>query len=190
MPRMGLNRQSVVNAAITLIEEKGNHNFSMRELADMLQVKTAALYNHVESMDALYLEVGYYAIAQLRQAQLSAVKGYERDEAVHALSYAYYKFAKEHPELYKVILSLPMTRNDALLLAAGDIVKPIMGVLSQYRLSVEQQMHLQRVLRSILHGFISQEAAGCFRHFPVDISDSFRFAIRCFLDGLHEMEEF
>ncbi|MDE7249505.1 MAG: TetR/AcrR family transcriptional regulator [Lachnospiraceae bacterium] len=37
----------VVHAAITLIEEKGNQNFSMRELADMLQVKTAALYNHV-----------------------------------------------------------------------------------------------------------------------------------------------
>ena len=39
MPRMGLNRQSVVNAAITLIEEKGNQNFSMRELADRLQIK-------------------------------------------------------------------------------------------------------------------------------------------------------
>ena len=189
MPRMGLNKQSVVDAAITLIEEKGYEHFSMRELADRLQVKTAALYNHVESMDALHLEVGYYAIARLRQAQLSAVEGSVRDEAVHALAYAYYNFAKEHPELYKVILSLPMTKNDALLLAAGDIVEPIMGVLSQYGLDQEQQMHLQRVLRSILHGFISQEAAGCFKHFPVNISDSFRFAIRCFLDGLHEMEE-
>ena len=70
MPRMGLNKQSVVDAAITLIEEKGYEHFSMRELADRLQVKTAALYNHVESMDALHLEVGHYAIARLGQAQL------------------------------------------------------------------------------------------------------------------------
>ena len=120
---------------------------------------------------------------------MSAVTGCERDEAVYALASAYYKFAKEHPDLYKITLSLPMMKNDALLIAAGDIVEPIMGVLSQYGLHDEQQMHLQRVLRSILHGFISQEAAGCFRRFPVDISDSFHFAIRCFLDGLHEMEK-
>lgn len=55
------------------------------------------------------------------------LRGCEWDEAVHALAYAYYKFAKEHLELYKVILSLPMMKNDALLLAAGDIVEPIMG---------------------------------------------------------------
>lgn len=62
-------------------------------------------------------------------------------------------------------------------------------VLPQYDLDAEQQMHLQRVFRSILHVFISQEAAGCFKNFPVDVSDSFRFAMRCFLDGLHEMDE-
>jgi len=51
MPRQGLNRQEVVNAAAALIEETGYHNFSMRELADRLPIKTAPLYNYIESMD-------------------------------------------------------------------------------------------------------------------------------------------
>lgn len=189
MPRMGLNQQKVVSAAVAFIEEQGFEKFSMRELAERLQVKTAALYNHIESMDALHTQVGYYAISKLRQAQLSAVQGKNREDAVRALAEAFYGFAREHPQLYQVIMALPMTKDDALLHAAGGIVEPIMGVLSQYDLDEAQKMHLQRVLRSILHGFITQEAAGCFRQFPVDIADSFRLALDCFLSSLHTMEE-
>lgn len=189
MPRMGLNQQKVVCAAIAFIEEQGFENFSMRELAERLHVKTAALYNHIESMDALHTQVGYYAISELKQAQMSAIQGKSREDAVRVLSEAFYGFAKEHPQLYQVIMSLPMTKDDALLHAAGGIVEPIMGVLSQYDLDETQKMHLQRVLRSILHGFITQEAAGCFRQFPVDITDSFQLAINCFLSSLHAVEE-
>lgn len=188
MPRQGLNRQEVIRAAAALIERDGYHNFSMRELADSLHIKTASLYNHVESMETLSMEIGRYAISELSKAQRSAVEGKSRDEAVQALAAAYYGFAREHPELYKVILSVPMTKNEVLLNAAGDIVEPIMGVLGDYALTGEQKMHLQRVLRSIMHGFISQEEAGCFRHFPVDVGESYRLAVGMFLSGIHELE--
>lgn len=189
MPRMGLNRQAVVNAAIQLIEERGYQNFSMRELADSLQIKTASLYNHVESIEALYLEIGHYAISELNQIQLSAITDKKRDEAVQALAASYYGFVKEHPELYKVIMSFPILKDSSLLNAAGNIVNLIIAVLSDYELNLEQKRHLQRVLRSIMHGFISQEDSGCFKHFPVDVSKSFCIAIDCFLYGLHNMEQ-
>ena len=32
-----------------------------------------------------------------------------------------------------------------------------------------------------LHGFISQEEAGCFRHFPADVSDSYKMAVQGFI---------
>ncbi len=188
MPRRGLNRWEVVNAAATLIEEVGYHNFSMRELADRLHIKTASLYNHVENMDMLYTEIGYYAISRLKQAQLAAIEGKRTDEAVKALAAAYYTFAAEHAELYKVIMSVPMAKSEALLNAAGDIVEPIMRVLNEYTLTEEEKMHLQRVLRSIMHGFISQEEAGCFRHFPVAAAESFQLAVDLFLSGVHKMK--
>ena len=189
MSRKGLNRQLVINAAIQLIEEKGYHNFSMRELADRLQVKTASLYNHVANMDALRSEIGYYGISELRRVQLAAIRGKKRDDAVRELAYAYYHFAKERTELYKIIMSLPVLQNDALLDAAGDVMESIMIVLSGYDLDEIQKIHMQRILRSIMHGFISQEDAGCFRHFPIEVSESFRIAIQHFLDALHRMEE-
>ena len=187
MPKSGLNQERVVQAAIDLIEEAGYRNFSMRALADRLQIRTASLYNHVDSMGALREAVGCCAVARLRQAQLDAIEGKRRDEAVIALARAYHDFGRTHVELYKVIMALPM-ENEALLHTVGGIVDPILDVFSQYGLTEQQQMHLQRVLRSILHGFISQEEAGYFRHLPVSTADSFDLAIRCFLAGLHEME--
>lgn len=181
MPRQGLSRTDIVCAAIELVESKGLQAFSVRELAEKLHIKAASLYNHIKNMDELYTEIGYYAISELKKVQIAAIEGKQRDQAVSALADAYYQFGKRRPEIYKVILSLPMVKNDVLLTAAGDIVEPIMTAMSGYNLSDEQKMHLQRVLRSIMHGFLSQEEAGCFRHFPVSLTDSYQIAIRGFI---------
>ncbi len=181
MARRGLTRERVVKAAIELIEDEGLHSFSLRELAGRLHIKAASLYNHIKNIDELQTEIGFYAISELKRAETEAIAGKSREKAVEALAEAYRDFGKSRPELYKVILSLPMVKNDALQTAAGDIVEPIMTALGGYGLSTTQKMHLQRVLRSVMHGFISQEEAGCFRHFPVDVSDSYREAIRGFI---------
>ena len=189
MARQGLTREDVIKAAIALIEDEGLHSFSLRELAGRLHIKAASLYNHIKSSDELHTEVGFYAIAELKRAQLAAIAGKERAEAVESLADAYYRFGKERPELYKVILSLPMVRNDAIHTAGFDIVDPIMTAMAGYHLTGEQMMHLQRVFRSVMHGFISQEEAGCFRQFPVDVGDSYRMAVRGFILLLENSEK-
>lgn len=181
MARQGLTRAGIVQAAIELIESEGLQRFSLRELAKRLHVRAASLYNHIRNMDELYTEIGYYAISELKRAQLDAIAGKKRAQAIEALADAYHRFGRERPEIYQVIMSLPMIKNDALLTAAGDIVEPIMTVLDGYTLTELQKMHLQRVLRSIMHGFLSQEAAGCFRHFPVEVSQSYRMAVQGFV---------
>ena len=189
MARQGLNRADIIDAAIKMIESEGLHGFSLRELAGRLHIKAASLYNHIRSSDELYTEIGYYAISELRKAQLAAIDGKERSEGIESLADAYYRFGKERPEIYKVILSLPMVKNDAIHKAGFDIVEPIMTVLSGYRLTEEQKMHLQRVFRSIMHGFISQEEAGCFRQYSVDVEESYRMAVRGFILLLENSEK-
>ena len=178
-----------MQAAIGMIESEGLHSFSLRELASRLHIKAASLYNHIRSSDELHTEIGYYAISELKKAQLAAIAGKERSEAIESLADAYYRFGKERPEIYKVILSLPMVKNDAIHKAGFDIVEPIMTVLSGYRLTEGQKMHLQRVFRSIMHGFISQEEAGCFRQYPVDVEESYRMAVRGFILLLENSEK-
>ena len=82
----GLNKEILVTASTELIEEKGMVTFSMRALADKLNVKTASLYTHIESMEDLFTAVGLYALKMQKNAQLSAVHGLNRDSAVLALA--------------------------------------------------------------------------------------------------------
>lgn len=185
----GLNREIIIKTAVDLIEKDGYKNFSMRILADKLDVKTASLYKHVANIEDLFTEVGLFALKMQRDIQLDAIKGKYRDEAIFCLASGYRKFAKEHSELYKTIISMPMTKNKVLENAAKMVTEPIMYVLEQFHLNETQKMHYQRVMRGIMHGFISQEEAGYFSHFPVDIEESYNIAINCFLNELNKIME-
>lgn len=184
MPRQGLNRDSVVEASIRLIEEKGYAAFSMSELAKSLNVKTASLYNHVESLDDLFTEVGLAVVSQMVASETQAIEGKEKNDALFAIATAYRSFAKDHFELYRVIMSLQKSTNEILERAAGQITEPVLKVLSGYGLSITEQMHWQRILRSVMHGFVAHEEAGGFSHFPLDRNESYLLAIQCVADGL------
>ena len=185
MPKSGLNKQKIVDAAIQLIEEKGYRDFSLHALAKRLNVKTASLYKHVENLEEILSEVGAYSIRALNEAEYQAISFAKGDEAVFALARGYYEFARRHPELYRVVMSLHRSKNPQIEGAAAPITEPFLQVLEGYPLSLQKRQHWQRVLRSILHGFASQEEAGYFCHFPIDGNESFAMAIQCFLDGLH-----
>jgi len=105
MPRQGLNKEAVTAAAIRLIEEKGISNFSLNELAKSLNIKPASLYSHIQNIDALLTDIGIIAIRRMVSSEKEAIKGKSGDEALFALASAYRKFAKEHYQLYLLIIS-------------------------------------------------------------------------------------
>ena len=185
LPRQGLTRQVLIQAALHLIEERGYASFSMGELAKYLHVRPASLYNHIENLDTLYTEVGLAAISQMVGAEKEAIEGKSGDEALRALADAYYTFATTHYELYMVIMKLPHSQNHVLEIAAGQIIEPIFHVFADFALDDTQKIHWQRILRSMMHGFISHEQCGAFSRFPICRSTTYQMAIQCILDGLH-----
>ena len=184
----GLNKEIIVSVAKELIEQEGFPAFSMRKLAEKLNVKTASLYAHIESMEALFTEIGLSALREQRDCLLNAVGEQHGDAAITALAESYRRFAAEHAELYKIILQM-LSGDDAVLKeAAAMTAEPFMRVLADYRLTEEQKMHWQRALRGLMHGFVSEAQAGYFSHYPVSVEESYQIAVRCMIDGLH-MEE-
>lgn len=158
----------------------------MRALAEKLGVKTASLYAHVASMDALFTEVGLSALHDQKAAQLAAIEGKDGDAAVLALAESYRAFAKAHAALYQLIMQMPMGKDETLRSAAAMTAEPSMQVLQGYSIGEERRMHWQRVLRGVMHGFVSQETSGYFAHYPVDLEESYRLAVQCVIDGLHK----
>ena len=66
---------------------------------------------------------------------------------------------------------------------ALQLVEVLQAVLAHYRLSQEESIHAIRSLRSIVHGFVSLEAAGGFG-MPIDLDASFDWLIALFIAGL------
>lgn len=189
MPRSGLSREKVIAAAVNLIEASGTAEFSMRALADSLNIKTASLYNHVESMESLMVGVCVYALHMQRDAEMEAVQGKHHAQAIFALANAYRCFAREHAALYRLIMNTAVSGGERISEISQCIVAPFMQVLEETNLTTEEKYHWQRVLRGIVHGFVAQEDAGFFSHLPAAVDDSFQTAIQCYIDGLTQAEK-
>lgn len=189
MSHKGLTTDQVVKTAAELIEHGGRSGFSMRQLAAVLGVKAASLYNHVDSMDALLAEVCRYAMRLQMDAELAAINGKTGGDAVFALADAYRDFAKAHRELYWLIMDTAARDNRVLDDAAICFTLPLKKMMESFSLPEEDQVHYRRLFRAIVHGFLSQEDAGFFSHTPVSTDESFHFAVRRFADLLRAAGE-
>lgn len=186
MGAKGLTREKIVEEAIACIESTGQPVVSLHELARRLGIKTPSLYNHIESTKELQYEVFLYAVTSFVKHQNAATAGLEKDAAVRAFADAYYNFASTHKGLYRLIMSMPSAEDERAKEAALPLLNTAQAILSQYGLAEESIAHWQRVLRAILHGFISQEDLGYFYYYDsLDLEKSRQIAVQCFLDGLH-----
>ena len=157
MGSKGLTKEIIIAEAVALIEETGQSTISLHELARRLEIKTPSLYNHIKNTKDLRHAVFQYAMDQLVANQTAAIEGKQQDDAVIAFAEAYYQFAMDNKGLYRLIMSMPQDNDDAEKEMAVPLLETVMDLLSDYGLPDESVAHWQRVLRAILHGFISQE---------------------------------
>ena len=185
MAKKGLTKETVIDAAVALIEKNGVASFSLRNLASALEIRVSSLYNHISGQNELLTEVGTRAVTLLTAMEEEAIAGKETDEALFALADAYRLFAGEHPELYRIIMGVHILRLTVLETEIKKIVAPILTVLSGYGLPEDRQMHYQRILRSIMHGFYAHESTGGFTYTQIDRETSYRLAIQCVAGALN-----
>ena len=141
-----------------------------------LGIKTASLYNHVENMETLLSEVCRYGMCLQKEAEMQAIEGWHGEEAVRFLAETYRSFAKEHRELYWLIMNMAAKDSRVLDDAAVLFTDPIKKVLEDFNLKEEESIHYRRLFRAIVHGFVSQEEQGFFSHYPAEVDGSFHFA--------------
>ncbi|MEU7928364.1 TetR/AcrR family transcriptional regulator [Micromonospora sp. NPDC049107] len=187
MPRAGLTALSVTEAAAALVDEVGFENFSMGLVAERLGVKTPALYKHVASQADLVHRVAVQAMAEFADAIRDAIQGRAGSEALAAGAQAMRTYVLEHPGRYAAgdaASSRATGPDDPIIPAVQRVVASWAAMLRGYHLDSSQEIHALRMLRSVLHGFSTLEAAGGFR-FDASVDDSFTWMVD-FLDrGLH-----
>ena len=186
MGAKGLTKEIIIAEAVAFIEETGQPEVSLHELARRLEIKTPSLYNHIKNTKELQYAVFQFAIDKFVANQKLATENKKKDEAVKAFADAYYSFATENKGLYRLVMSMPSEEDDMEKKMAVPLLNTVVSILSDYALTEETIAHWQRVFRAILHGFISQEYLGYFYYYnDIDLKKSRDIAVQCFLDGLH-----
>lgn len=183
MPRAGLDKAAVVDAAARIANGEGLAAVTLARLAHELKVKTPSLYNHVDGLAFVQRELALRGMLEGTARMSKAAVGRAGADAVIGVGLAYRQFARESPGLYAASL-LPPPRGDAELeRVAGEAVGLVVAVLGAFGLEGDDALHATRGLRAVIHGFVSLEAAGGFG-LALDTEESFRRLLEAFSEGL------
>lgn len=183
MPRAGLDQQAVIAAAADLADEEGIEAVSLARLAARFGVRPPSLYNHVTGLEGVRRDLALRGLRELSRRLGRAAAGKAADDAVMAVAVAYRAFAGEHPGLYAASLRAPSPEDAELAAAGQEVVEIVLAVLAGFGLRDDDALHATRGLRSVVHGFVSLEAAGGFG-LPLDLDESYRRLVQIFIAGL------
>ncbi|HEY3108638.1 MAG TPA: TetR-like C-terminal domain-containing protein [Chloroflexota bacterium] len=183
MPRRGLDRAAVVEAAVALADAESVEGVTFARLAERLGVRGPSLYNHLPGLDGLRRELAVRGLRELARLLGRAAIGRSGDAALVALADAYRDFARAHPGLYAAAQRAPDPADPEWNALSAEVVGIVVAVLAGYGLAGDDAVHALRGLRSLMHGFVSLETGGGFG-LPLDIDESYSRLVRAFAAGL------
>jgi AcrR family transcriptional regulator len=188
MPRAGLTRESVVEAAAAMADEVGFGSLTLAALAERLGVKQPSLYKHIDSLAGLHRSVSILAKRELGEAISRAAVGRSGADAIFAMSNAYRNWAILHPGRYELSQTAAAPGDVEVETTMMVAIQIIADVLTAYQLEGDDSIDAIRAFRSILHGFVSLETSGGFA-FKADVNRSFDRLIQGFTVALNQWTE-
>lgn len=182
MPRAGLSTNTVVDTAIAIVDEQGMDALTLAAVAARAGVATPSLYKHVGSLGELRVRVGVRAMDETAERLTREVMGRSRDDAVTALMHAVRGYVRDHPQRYAAMPADPLS-DPAYAEAGSALLEVFLAVMRGYGLKGSDAVHAIRRLRTIVHGFVSLEAAGGFG-LPEDLDETYAQLIDLYLTSL------
>jgi AcrR family transcriptional regulator len=158
----GLDAGAVVAAAGRIADADGLEAATISRVAAELGVRPPSLYNHVENHAALMRLLAIESVSELAAAITGAAVGRSREDAIRAVAVAYRAYAGAHPGRYAATVRAPAPDDEEARAAAVRAINPIVAIIGGWGIEGDDAVHLVRVVRSALHGFISIEMGGGF----------------------------
>ena len=165
------------------------HLLSCQLTTDRLSVSVpSGLYNHVSNHAALMRLLAIESVQELAAAITEAAVGRSREEALRAVAVAYRAYALEHPGRYAATVRAPEPDDTTAQEAALAAVSPMVAILAGWGIEGPDAVHLVRVARSALHGFVSIEMGGGFG-LELDLDHSFDLLVDSLVAAIEAQAE-
>ena len=181
MPRVGLDRATVVAAAAVVADEHGFASLTMALVAQRLGVRTPSLYKHVDSLAALQQGIAVLAATEMGDALRDAMQGVAGRDALTAAARVIRSYVTDHPGRYAATVGAALDAEFEA--SSARVLESLSAALRGYRIDPAEQIHALRTLRSALHGFATLQQANGFQ-MEADIDKSFAWMIDFFDRGL------
>ena len=130
-------RNALVDEGLKLLEQDGNADFTLRDLAGRVGVSAAAPYSHFEDKDSLLAAIATVGFGKLKDALQAATAAVtDPTQQFLAMGQAYVKFGMDNSALYKLMFAseeLPAKRSQfpELQEAGGAAFEALTGMLKQ-----------------------------------------------------------
>ncbi|MDD6990209.1 MAG: WHG domain-containing protein [Oscillospiraceae bacterium] len=183
LAKKGLDKNSVIERAATLANEKGLENVTIKELADSLEIRSPSLYNHISGLEELRKEIMLYGWKQVEKRILQAAAGTEGYDAIRAMCREFYVYASENKGIFSAMLWYNKYADEASSEATSGLFSRLYGIMEDMGISRERTEHLIRTLRGFLEGFALLVNNGAFGH-PADIDESFEVSLDVLIEGI------
>jgi AcrR family transcriptional regulator len=183
--RAGLDQQSVLQAAADLADSSSLEDVTLATLAAQLGIRAPTLYHYVNGLDGLRRDLALLSARQMTRALEQAIMGFSGGEAVEAVAVAYRDFARAHPGLYAAFQRAAGPEDTALHEAQAEVVEIVLRVVAPARAERDSAIHTVRLIRSLIHGFVSLEIGGGFG-LPQDIDETFQRLIHVMIQVAKE----
>jgi AcrR family transcriptional regulator len=185
-PRVGLDREAVVAAAVAIIDYEGVSALSLARLAKEVGVRAPSLYGHVNGMADLRRALCLFAVADLGEVLRGSVMGRSGNVALIAFAEAYRGYSRKYPGRYELTLQPPLPVEDELRKVYFRALEPFNAIVSSWGLDAVTAKHFGRAVRSGIHGFVVLETAGSFRN--KDADESFRHMLAMLVAGVRSTQ--
>lgn len=181
MARVVTQRESLIEAAVELLEREGVQSLSVRNVAAKLGVSTMAVYTHFGSMAGLLDEVGSEALSRFAESLAQIPPTDDPVADFLAMGLAYHRFALSNPQRYQLIFgtstppSLLSERTDVT--ATGSPTERtewaasfeglhavVRRMITAGRLRDDGSAAMAARLWTLCHGVVTLEMAGYFGH--------------------------
>jgi AcrR family transcriptional regulator len=172
----GLDAGAVVAAAGRIADAEGLEAASLARVAAEVGVRPPSLYNHVTNHAGLMRLLAIESVTELAATITNAAVGRSREDAIRAVAIAYRAYVLEHPGRYATTVRAPEPGDTEAEAAAASAVSPLVAILAGWGIEGDEAVHLVRVIRSALHGFVTIEADGGFG-LPLDLDHSFALLV-------------
>jgi AcrR family transcriptional regulator len=150
---------SILEAALEILEHEGEAALSMRTLAERSGIKAPSLYRHYPSKEALEGAMVRHGNTLLKGWLGQAARDKAPLEAVRAAAQAYLDFTRAHPHLYRLMSNV---RLGALAGNTGkDLWNTVLGLVGRVTGNPDDTASAV-ALWAFLYGFAELERSGLF----------------------------